>query len=74
MTIELTEWDARNILESLCALEEKWLQVIQTSTNEDEQAEYGNDLALLRYTKDRFREQAIAAFGSNITNFSRQLV
>ncbi len=32
MTIELTEWDSRNVLEALCTLEEKWLNIIRNST------------------------------------------
>ena len=74
MTIDLTEWDARNVLEALCTLEQKWLDIIQNSSNEDEQAEYGNDLALLRLTKDRIQAEAIKAFGPSVTEFDRSLV
>jgi hypothetical protein len=74
MKIDLTEWDCRNILEALCALEQKWLQIIENSTDDDERAEYGNDLALLRYTRDNIREEAMKAFGPSATTFDRSLV
>ncbi len=71
MIIDLTEWDCRNVLEALCTLEQKWLEIIHNSADQDEQAEYGNDLALLRYTKDRLREQALKEFGPSVTDFNR---
>jgi hypothetical protein len=74
MTIELTEWDSRNVLEGLCTLEQKWLEVIQNSADEDERADYGNDLALLRYTKDRIKEESVKAFGPSVTTFDRSLI
>ena len=74
MTIELTEWDSRNILEALCALEQKWLEIIENSSDEDEQADYGNDLALLRYTKDRIRDASVKAFGPSVSTFDRSMV
>ncbi|MDQ2710948.1 MAG: hypothetical protein M3Y24_01730 [Acidobacteriota bacterium] len=73
MTIKLT-MGSRNVLEALCTLEQKWANVIHNSTDENEQAEYGNDLALLRLTRDRIRDQAVKAFGSSVAAFDRSLV
>jgi hypothetical protein len=67
----LNEWDARLIIQALAELETKWQHINETSPDEDEQAEYGNDLVILGETKDGFVEAAVQAFGESITTFSR---
>ena len=71
MTITLSEKDARFILEALHDMSEKWLQINQTATDEDVQAEYAMDLAVMHITQERFETAALEAFGPNVTEFSR---
>ncbi len=43
VTLTLTQNDARYVLQALQMLEEKWLHMNRTSTDEDEQADYAMD-------------------------------
>ncbi len=72
LTITLSDRDARLILEALHEMYEKWSNINQTSTDEDEQAEYGMDAIVLDMTREKFEEEAVKVFGPNITNFSRE--
>ena len=72
LTVQLSHHDTRFILEALKMLEEKWQQINLTSTDEDEQAEYGMDAIDLHATRASLEDQAVAAFGPIITNFSRE--
>jgi hypothetical protein len=72
LTFQLSHHDTRFILEALKMLEEKWQHINLTTTDEDEQAEYGMDAIDLHATRTSFESQAIAAFGRTITNFSRE--
>jgi hypothetical protein len=74
MKVELNEWRVKIILEALKTLDEKWQSVIASTDDEDVKADYGNDLALLHTLREGFEEMAIAEYGSNITNFSRELI
>ncbi len=71
LTITLTDRDARFILEALHEMSDKWLKINQTTTDEDEQADYGMDFIVLDMTREKFEEEAVKAFGPNITNFLR---
>ena len=70
MTINLTEWDCRNILVSLSTQEQTWLHAINASSDEDYQADLGNDLALLRLTRDTLQAAAVKEFGEGVVGFS----
>jgi len=72
LTVQLNHHDARFILEALQMLEEKWLHINQTTTDEDEQAECGMDAIDVHALRESLQTQAIEAFGANVTNFSRQ--
>jgi hypothetical protein len=72
LTVQLSHHDTRFILEALKMLEEKWQHISLTSSDEDEQAEYGMDAVDLHATRASLENQAVAAFGSTITNFSRE--
>jgi hypothetical protein len=72
MTLTLTQNDARYVLEALQMLEEKWLHINRTSSNEDEQADYGMDALDLHGTHEAIQREAVKAFGSGVTNFSRE--
>ncbi len=71
MQICLDEGDARFIIEALKELEAKWQHINETSSDEDEQAEYGNDLVALYETKEQFTKAAIAVFGKSVATFDR---
>ena len=66
LQISLNDWDARFIIEALKELETKYERINETSPDEDEQAEYGNDLVILGDTKDKFIAAASAVFGEQI--------
>ena len=72
LTVQLSHHDTRFILEALKMLEEKWQQINLTTTDEDQQAEYGMDAIDLNATHTSLESQAIAAFGPTIINFSRE--
>jgi len=52
VTITLTQNDVRFVLEALQMLENKWLEINRTSTDENEQAEYGMDALDLDGTRE----------------------
>jgi hypothetical protein len=72
MTLTLTQNDVRYVLEALQMLEEKWLHINRTSSNEDEQAEYGMDALDLHGTREAIQREAVTAFGYGVTNFLRE--
>jgi hypothetical protein len=74
MNLDLTFSDAKIVLEALQLLEEKWSKICDTSADEDEVADYGNDLIEVRLLLASTRESAVAAFGKNVTNFDRTLL
>lgn len=71
LNLELTHWQAHNILEALTELDAKWAHICQTSEDEDVVADYGNDLIELRMTLDEVKTKAVEVFGSGVTNFDR---
>jgi hypothetical protein len=70
----LTEWQARIFLEAINELEAKGQRVNQTTENDDERAEYANDLVELGMTKRHIVENATQAFGEAVTDFDRTSV
>lgn len=71
VTVELLEWEARLVLVAISELEEKWRTICNTTTDEDVQADYGNDLVELRMAKESIQEKAVAEFGDQILTFDR---
>ncbi len=51
LTVQLSQHDTRFILEALKMLEEKWQHVNLTTSDEDEQAEYGMEARLSTFTR-----------------------
>ena len=72
LKLELDSYDARFILEALQEMSDKWHHINQTTTDEDEQADYGNDVMFLDSRRERIERLAIEAFGPQIKNFSRE--
>ncbi len=69
--LELTHWQAQRILEALTELDAKWANICQTSDDEDEVADYGNDLIELRMTLESVKTKAVEVFGPGVANFDR---
>ena len=72
LQLELDSYDARFILEALQGLSDKWRQINQTTADEDEQADNGNDLILLASRRERIERLAVEVFGPQIKDFSRE--
>jgi len=72
LVVNLSESEARILLESLIARERQMAEVCATSDDEDRVAETGNDLIELRLLLRSVRDQAIRQFGERILNFSRE--
>ena len=71
LSIELKEWEAKLLLESIATLEAKWLTACDTSDDPDEVADVGNDLIELRMVQQTLRAQAVDTFGPGVANFDR---
>ena len=72
MTITLSEADARFMLEALQTMRDRWMEINRTSIDEDEQAEYGMDAAVLEMTREKLEEAALRTFGPRVKEFSRE--
>jgi hypothetical protein len=72
LKLELDSYDTRFILEALKEMSDKWHHINQTTTDEDEQADYGNDVMFLDSRRERIERIAVEAFGPEIKNFSRE--
>lgn len=72
LVVNLSESEARIVLESLVAREQEMAEVCATSEDEDLVAETGNDLIELRLLLKSVRDQAVQRFGERVLNFSRE--
>lgn len=72
--IALAESKLKIILEALTELESRKKSICESSSNEDEKADIGNELTELRLLLKPLRERAIKEYGHNIINFSRALL
>ncbi len=70
--LNLAESELKIILESLVEMEQKMAKVCDTSQDEDEVADVGNDLIEVRLLLNSMREKSILQYGNNIMNFSRE--
>jgi len=71
LNIKLLPWQAKLLLEAAYELEEKWRHINNTSEDEDEVADVGNDLMDLITAREYLETEAIKAFGSWITDFDK---
>jgi hypothetical protein len=67
----LTESEAKILLEALVRRESEMSELCRTSDDEDLVADTGNELIELRLLLKPLRERALATFGPNVLNFSR---
>lgn len=78
--LNLVESELKIILEALTELEIKMSTICDTSEDEDEDededeiADVGNDLIEVRLLLKPLKEKAIARYGENIINFSRDFL
>ena len=72
--LNLAESELKIVLEALTELEMKMATICDTSTDEDEIADIGNELIEVRLLLKPLKEKAIAQYGENIINFSRELL
>ena len=72
MHTSLVDWETRYILEALSYEKARLLQINQTSEDEDAAADAGNDYIELASFYKRFEAEAVAVFGEQIKNFSRE--
>ena len=64
--------DCKWVLESLMREDDRIAKIITVSSNDDEIADYANDLAVLRGLIDQVKQQAVAEFGQGVLNFERE--
>ncbi|WP_445359738.1 hypothetical protein ACJJIL_11470 [Microbulbifer sp. EKSA005] len=72
MNSSLCDWETRIILEAITHEAEHLKSICETSEDEDEVADAGNDYLEVIGLKERLENQAIEVFGQQITNFSRE--
>lgn len=72
--LEIVESELKILLEALTEMENKKLSICETSDNEDEIADIGNELVELRLFLKPLREKAIEKYGDGIVNFSREFL
>jgi len=72
MIYDFDHWRAQYILEALKTLEDKWVDIIKSTDDEDIQSEYSNDLMQLHILQEGFERRAVEAFGPGVANFSRE--
>lgn len=71
-SLELAQSELKIVLEALTDLEQKLASICETSTDEDEVADVGNDLIEVRLLLKPMREKAVNTYGDGILNFSRE--
>ncbi len=72
--LSLCDWETRIILESVSREADRLKRICETSEDEDESADAGNDYLELIGLKERLEEQSIEVFGQQITNFSNESI
>ena len=72
LVVNLSESEAKILLESLVAREQQMAEVCKTSDDPDLVAETGNDLIELRLLLRSIRDQAVRQFGERVLHFSRE--
>jgi hypothetical protein len=74
LTIQLTEWESKILLELLAKEGTRLRRISGNSTDEDEQADAGNEFMEVDGLRERFEQEAKSVFGAEIKNLKRDLV
>lgn len=72
--LEMVESELKIVLEALIDMENRKLSICETSDDQDEIADVGNELVELRLFLKPLREKAIEKYGDSIVNFSREFL
>jgi len=74
LQVEFVESELKIVLEALCDMEKRMAMVCETSEDEDEIADVGNDLIEVRLLLKELKQRAIDQFGDDVVNFSREVL
>lgn len=74
LTVSLLDWETRAVLESLTREMQRLKVLAETSDNEDEAADAGNDFLEVAGLLERMQSEAKSVFGDQITNFDNRLL
>lgn len=72
LVVNLSESEAKILLESLVAREQEMANICETSDDPDVVADTGNDLIELRLLLKSIRDRAVREFGERVLNFRRE--
>lgn len=72
LQLNLVESEVKIVLEALIEMEARMATICDTSQDEDEIADIGNDLIELRLLLKPLKEKAISLYGQGVVNFSRE--
>ena len=72
--LNLVQSELKIVLEALTEMEQRMADICDSSQDEDEIADVGNDLIELRLLLKPLKENAVGQYGKNIVNFSRELL
>jgi hypothetical protein len=70
--LSLVESEVKIMLEALLEMEAKMMGVCETSEDEDEIADIGNDLIEVRLLLKPLKERAVKQYGQGVVSFSRE--
>lgn len=71
LQIDLVESEAKIVLEALMEMESRMRKICDSSDDEDEIADIGNDLIEVRLLLKPLKAKAVSHYGESILNFSR---
>ena len=74
LTLQITEWEAKILLELLGRECSRLRKVSSRSEDEDEQAEAGNEFMEVDGLRDRMERESVAVFGTEVKNLRRELL
>lgn len=70
--LNLVESELKIVLEALIEMESRMAHICETSDDEDEIADIGNDLIEVRLLLKPLLAKAVSQYGEGIRNFSRE--
>lgn len=74
LTISLVDWETRAVLSALTREMQRLKAVAETSDDDDDAADAGNDFLEISGLLERMRTQARSIFGDQITNFDNKAI
>ena len=74
LELSLVESEVKILLEALMEKEAAMAKICESSNDEDEIADIGNDLIELRLLLKAIRERAVPLFGKSVLEFGRDAI